>query len=132
MTSVSTSYKQPHSSYVNLATLTGTVYSLASVQAALADKTGATAPAAVAWDTAGALTGAAGTVFLRDLGKTLTDGTNFFRKVQLIGTDPSTSGVSGDDTAADPYLTGYILLGLNGAKGSYGSNKVTPVAKYGL
>jgi hypothetical protein len=78
------------------------------------------------------LAGAAGTVFLKDLGKNLTDGKNFFRKVQLIGTDPSTSGVSGDDTAADPYLTGYILLGLNGAKGSYGSNKVTPVAKYGL
>jgi len=129
MTSVSTSYKQTHSSYVNLATLTGKVYSLASVQAALA--TG-TAPTPVAWDTAGVLAGAAGTVFLKDLGKTLTDGTNSFRKVQLIGTDPSTSGVSGDDTAADPYLTGYILLGLNGAKGSYGSNKVTPVAKYGL
>jgi len=130
MTSVVTSYRQPHSSYVNLAVLTGKVYSLASVQAALADKTGATVPAQVAWNAA--LTGAAGTVFLRDLGKTLTDGTNVFRKVQLIGTDPSTSGVSGDDTAADPYLTGYILLGLNGAKGSYGGNKVTPVAKYGL
>ena len=127
MSSVSASYRQANSGYVNVATLTGYVYSLASVQAALAN---GTAPSAVAWNAA--LGGTAGTVFLRDLGKTLTDGTNVFRKVQLVGVDPTTFGVSGVDTVDDPFLTGYILLGLNGARGSYGSNKVAPVAKYGL
>lgn len=127
MTSVVSSFRQANSGYVNIATLSGYVYSLASVKAALAN---GTAPTQVAWNAA--LGGAAGTVFLRDLGKTLTDGTNVFRKVQLIGVDPTTFGVSGTDTENDPFLTGYILLGLNGAKGSYGGNKVAPVAKYGL
>ena len=133
MTSVLTSTRQATGSYfVNLADISGYVYSELSVKAAIADSTIVTAPTPAAWDNGVITSGNAGTIFLKDMGKSLTGYGLVFRKIQLVGVDPSTSGVSGTATAADPFLTGYILLAINGASGAFGGDYVAPVAKYGI
>ena len=126
MSSVGASFRQVDANFVNLDDLTDFIYTEASVKGAL---NAGNDPVPVGWDQT-ALAGTAGTVFLKDLGKSLMGGGLVFRKVQLVGVDPATSGVSGDATATEPFLTGYILLGLNGASGALTGGWVAPVAKY--
>ena len=133
MTSVVSSLRQvtPGGLYVNLAVLTGAVFTEASTVLAAADAAYATAPTAVSW----ALTGAAGTVFLKDMGKTISGNGLTFRKVQRVGVDAATFGVSGSPADTDPFQTGYILLGTGAALGAQGITAgyvVAKVAKTGL
>ena len=128
MTSVVSSLRQvsPGGLYVNVAALAGAVSTEASVIAAAADPTYAAPLAAVSWSVAGA----AGTVFLKDMGKTISGNGLTFRKVQRVGDDAATFGVSGSPADTDAFQTGYILLGSGSAVGS--GYAIAAVAKSGL
>jgi hypothetical protein len=78
--------------------------------------------------------GAAGDLF-KDMGRTVIGQDLIFRKVQYVDATPDTNGVSGTvgSTDGSDYHVGYILLSINGAKGSTVTHAVVaPVAKYGL
>ena len=57
---------------------------------------------------------------LKDMGKTVVSASRTFRKVQLVTSATSTSGVAGSATDGNPFFTGYIELntGLGGANDS--------------
>jgi hypothetical protein len=80
----------------------------------------------------------AGSVVLRDHGKTLLSASRVFRKVQLLissnalvngGTD-GVGGVSYETNNGVPYFTGYIELPGTGGMSS-GTNSFSPVARLG-
>ena len=128
MTSVVSSLRQmsPGSLYVNVAVMTGNVYTEESVIAAAADPTYGTTPTSASW----LQSGAAGTVFLKDMGKTISGNGLTFRKVQRVGNDATTFGVSGSPADINAFQTGYILLGSGSAVGS--GIDIAQIAKTGL
>jgi hypothetical protein len=89
----------------------------------------------VSWDGAIAAA-AAGTVVLKDMGKTIIapysvtgeGGPLLFRKVQLVNADATTFGVAG--TPADGFRSGYVLIASESALGS--GIPIAPLARYGL
>jgi hypothetical protein len=131
MTSVLASKRQVSTDgglYVNLAALTGAIFTEASTVTAAADPTYVAVPTAVSW-----AAGAIGTVYLRDMGKTISGNGLTFRKVQLVDNDPATFGVGG--TPANEFQTGYILLASGaglGAQATTAGYAVAKVAKYGI
>jgi hypothetical protein len=69
---------------------------------------------------------------LRDMGKSVVSAGRVFRKVQLLTSTVSTSGVGGPVGAANPlvdYLTGYIELGSGVTNGGL-PGAFPPVAYY--
>jgi len=132
MTSVLASKRQVSTDgglYVNLASVAAAVFTEASTVTAAADPTYLAAPTAVSWAPA---TGA-GTVFLRDMGKTISGNGLTFRKVQLVADDAATFGVAG--SPADNFQTGYILLASGagvGAQATTAGYAIAKVAKYGI
>jgi hypothetical protein len=127
MTSVLASKRQVSTDgglYVNLASVATAIFTEASTVLAAASPTYAAAPTAVAWAPAGAI----GTVFLRDMGKTISGNGLTFRKVQLVDDDAATFGVGG--SPANEFQTGYILLASGSGVGS--GYTIAKVAKYGV
>jgi len=131
MTSLLTSRRQVSTDgayYVNLATLSNTIFTEASVVTYLG---GGASPSAVSFNSL--VTGTIGTVFLKDMGKSLfsadydgAPGQLVFRKVQLVNN--AAGGVGG--TSANGFWTGYILLASDYALQS--GVAVAKVAKYGV
>ena len=71
----------------------------------------------------------AGQTILRDMGRTVISANRTFRKVQYVvpaNLAASTFGVSGQTTAGESYLTGYIEVGFGD-----NSSLPAPVAHYG-
>jgi len=137
MTSLLTSRRQVSTDggyYVNLASLTNTIFTEAAVATYLG---GGASPNAnsnagvVTWNSL--VTGAIGTVFLKDMGKSLfsadydgAPGQLVFRKVQLVNN--TAGGVGG--SSANAFWTGYILLASDYALQS--GVGIAKVAKYGV
>jgi hypothetical protein len=138
MTSLLTSVRQVSNDggyYVNLADLSGTVFTEAAVLTYLAGGASPNTAGAVSWNAAKLNAVTIGGVILKDMGKTLvaadydTLTTELsFRKVQLVNNSAGTFGVGG--SAANTFFTGYILLGSASALAS--GVRVAKVAKYGI
>jgi hypothetical protein len=130
MTSVVTVTRQVAAGglYVNLAVITNAVvFTEAGATAAAASATFTVAPTTVSWSPPA--TGA-GTVFLKDMGTTISGNGLTFREVQLVSNDAPTFGVDG--TVANGFQTGYILLGTGtavGAQSKTAGYAIAPVAK---
>jgi hypothetical protein len=109
--------------YINLANMVGKIYSYQPTTA------GVFAQAAWTATTFGSTLSTAGTVVLKDMGKTVVSSLRTFRKVQLVVPNSgalSTFGVGGkSDATGAEYFTGYIELGFEG------NGTPAPVAHFG-
>jgi hypothetical protein len=145
MTSLQTTIKQIPARlgyYVNVADMRTTFYQNNGTDALPLISANVYARSTTAIQTGGTplstLFATAGSVVLRDHGKTLLSSSRVFRKVQIMAntssiTNSGTDGVGGisyENSSATPYLTGYIELPGTGGY-STGSGSFTPVARLG-